>query len=108
MTRPTPKRGYLCLRCGHVTYRLGGAPLRCGKCKSPYWATQRRRPKLAHIPRRKPAFHAHLDLCEQCRLHPFGLCHIGSTLLAETGGGHGQTNPDTLAAAILAKGKEKP
>ncbi len=26
-------------------------------------------------------FHAHLDICSQCRRHPFGLCSIGAKLL---------------------------
>ena len=25
-------------------------------------------------------FHAHLDVCAQCREHPFGLCPRGATL----------------------------
>lgn len=29
-------------------------------------------------------FHAHLDECEQCRDHPFGLCPSGSALLLAT------------------------
>ena len=28
-------------------------------------------------------FHAHLDICEQCREHPFDLCREGSRLLEE-------------------------
>jgi len=33
-------------------------------------------------------FHAHLDICEQCRNHCFDLCPVGATLLQEaaTGG----------------------
>lgn len=27
------------------------------------------------------AFHAHLDVCGQCRDHPFDLCHVGVPLL---------------------------
>lgn len=30
------------------------------------------------------AFHAHLDVCKQCRDHPFGLCKIGDTLIRAT------------------------
>jgi hypothetical protein len=26
-------------------------------------------------------FHAHLDVCEQCRNHPFNLCPLGDRLL---------------------------
>jgi hypothetical protein len=26
-------------------------------------------------------FHSHLDVCEQCRNHPFNLCPTGATLL---------------------------
>lgn len=26
-------------------------------------------------------FHAHLDVCSQCRDHPFGLCRTGASLL---------------------------
>lgn len=29
-------------------------------------------------------FHAHLDECEQCRNHPFKLCHAGAALLRAT------------------------
>ena len=28
-------------------------------------------------------FHAHLDICEQCRKHPFDLCEVGAKLLKE-------------------------
>lgn len=28
-------------------------------------------------------FHAHLDICSQCRNHPFGLCSTGAKLLKE-------------------------
>ncbi|GAJ05584.1 unnamed protein product, partial [marine sediment metagenome] len=28
-------------------------------------------------------FHAHLDICSQCRNHPFGLCPAGAKLLEE-------------------------
>ncbi len=28
-----------------------------------------------------PRFHAHLDVCEQCRKHPFALCPEGCRLL---------------------------
>jgi len=28
-------------------------------------------------------FHAHLDVCEQCREHPFDLCRVGGRLLHE-------------------------
>lgn len=31
------------------------------------------------------AFHAHLDVCEQCREHPFGMCAVGNRLLREAG-----------------------
>lgn len=27
------------------------------------------------------AFHAHLDICEQCRERPFDLCRVGDALL---------------------------
>lgn len=30
-------------------------------------------------------FHAHLDLCEQCREHPFDLCEAGGRLLVAAG-----------------------
>ncbi len=30
-------------------------------------------------------FHAHLDICEQCRNHPFGLCSEGALLLKDAG-----------------------
>ncbi len=49
-------------------------------------------------------FHAHLDICSQCRNHCFDLCPIGALLLKEAatgeqtprteyeqGGKHGQT-----------------
>ena len=28
-------------------------------------------------------FHAHLDICSQCRNHPFNLCPTGAKLLKE-------------------------
>jgi len=28
-------------------------------------------------------FHSHLDVCEQCRNHPFGLCSTGAELLRD-------------------------
>ena len=28
-------------------------------------------------------FHDHLDVCKQCREHPFGLCSVGARLLRE-------------------------
>ena len=32
-----------CFRCGRDWWpRKPGRPLRCGKCKSPYWATPKR------------------------------------------------------------------
>ncbi len=31
------------------------------------------------------AFHAHLDVCEQCREHPFDMCAVGNRLLREAG-----------------------
>lgn len=32
-------------------------------------------------------FHAHLDVCSQCRNHPFGLCPTGASLLKEAATG---------------------
>lgn len=32
-------------------------------------------------------FHAHLDVCEQCREHPFALCPTGDTLLRQAATG---------------------
>ena len=32
-------------------------------------------------------FHAHLDICAQCRNHPFGLCATGAKLLKEAAAG---------------------
>ena len=32
-------------------------------------------------------FHKHLDVCSQCRNHPFGLCPIGAKLLKEAATG---------------------
>ena len=29
-------------------------------------------------------FHAHLDVCRQCREHPFALCKFGEALLLKT------------------------
>jgi hypothetical protein len=29
-------------------------------------------------------FHAHLDVCKQCRDNPFGLCKVGEPLLLAT------------------------
>ena len=35
---------YRCRRCGHVwRARRPGIPIRCAKCKSPYWRTSRSR-----------------------------------------------------------------
>jgi hypothetical protein len=31
------------------------------------------------------AFHAHLDVCRQCRDHPFQLCRTGAELLVKAG-----------------------
>ncbi len=34
--------GWHCKRCGHDwTPRKEGRPIRCGKCKSPYWDQER-------------------------------------------------------------------
>ena len=33
------------------------------------------------------AFHTHLDICQQCREHPFQLCSVGSPLLKEAATG---------------------
>jgi hypothetical protein len=33
-------------------------------------------------------FHAHLDVCEQCREHPFDLCRTGADLLMAFGRVH--------------------
>ena len=48
-----------CLRCGEPwCYRGEGRPLRCGKCKSPYWDRPRRKPdfttKLPKVPHQGP------------------------------------------------------
>jgi hypothetical protein len=32
------------------------------------------------------AFHAHLDVCVQCREHPFNLCPIGDRLIRAAAG----------------------
>lgn len=32
-------------------------------------------------------FHAHLDVCHQCRTHPFALCATGLALLAHVESG---------------------
>ncbi len=29
-------------------------------------------------------FHDHLDVCEQCRNHPFSLCPVGEEILAKS------------------------
>ena len=34
--------------------------------------------------RKRVAFHEHLDRCEQCARHPFGLCEEGRKLLTKT------------------------
>jgi hypothetical protein len=36
-------------------------------------------------------FHAHLDVCKQCREHPFALCPVGERLL--TGQAQDRENP---------------
>jgi hypothetical protein len=41
------------------------------------------------------AFHAHLDVCRQCRDNPFGLCRTGADLLFAAG--------SSVDAAILGK-----
>lgn len=40
------------------------------------------------------AFHAHLDLCTQCRERPFDLCIEGGVLLSHAA--HGLTEEDVL------------
>jgi hypothetical protein len=44
-------------------------------------------------------FNAHLDVCEQCRNHPFGLCSLGAMLLKDAAL-HGQ---DALADLLKKK-----
>lgn len=46
------------------------------------------------------AFHAHLDVCEQCRDHPFKLCPEGAKRLSEAAK---HANED-LVARIEANG----
>lgn len=29
------------------------------------------------------SFHAHLDACVQCRMHPFDLCPVGAALIVD-------------------------
>lgn len=36
-------------------------------------------------------FHAHLDICSQCRNYPFGLCSTGAQLLREAAAGAERT-----------------
>lgn len=38
----------------------------------------------ADITKSMQAFHAHLDVCKQCRDNPFGLCKTGEALLLAT------------------------
>lgn len=33
-------------------------------------------------------FHAHLDVCQQCREHPFDLCTVGDLLLKQVAAGY--------------------
>ena len=47
-------------------------------------------------------FHAHLDLCQQCREHPFDLCVIGANLLyAEA------TETETAVSRAFARAFER-
>ncbi len=47
-------------------------------------------------------FHAHLDICSQCRHHPFGLCVTGATLLkAATLGPIGKTSANSLTPEYI-------
>ena len=36
-------------------------------------------------------FHAHLDVCKQCRDHPFDLCPVGAPLLMAAGNAAAQS-----------------
>jgi hypothetical protein len=36
---------------------------------------------LDQLEETRVAFHAHLDVCEQCREHPFALCPKGAAIL---------------------------
>lgn len=54
--------GNECLVCGHVWYSRGGRPLRCAKCRSPYWDREKsvgREPRRADgAVRRRAGNHA--------------------------------------------------
>lgn len=45
-------------------------------------------------------FHAHLDLCEQCREHPFDLCIAGAQLLVATAG---PSKPFSMSATTTGR-----
>lgn len=45
-------------------------------------------------------FHAHLDLCEQCREHPFDLCVAGAQLLVATAG---PSKPFSMSATVTGR-----
>ncbi len=55
---------------------------RCSYC---FDKTLKQRSKDVY--KRIDRFHAHLDVCSQCRNHPFGLCPTGARLLKEAATG---------------------
>ena len=50
-------------------------------------------------------FHAHLDICSQCRDHPFNLCSAGAILLKEAATNpFGLTEEDKRFLALAIQG----
>lgn len=54
------------------------------------------------------AFHAHLDVCKQCRDNPFGLCKPGESLLLATADEDAIIGAHKLfGLSVPTKGKER-
>ena len=50
-------------------------------------------------------FHAHLDLCAQCREHPFDLCEAGGRLLVATAG---PSKPFSMGSTVTGRPVSEP
>ena len=53
------------------------------------------------------AFHAHLDVCSQCREHPFDLCEIGDAALRAAAGSVLESETDAAREQLLASSLDK-